>query len=295
MLADALQQLPAVAETFAQASDVLGFDARDMALDGPEEALNQTANTQPMLLCASVALWRAWGQKSDVRPAFLAGHSLGEYSALVCSGVLDFSDALSLVQLRGRLMQEAVAPGEGAMAAILGLDDEAVEQACTQAETGTELVSPANYNSPGQVVIAGSAVAVERAVALAKEAGAKRAMPLAVSVPSHCALMKPAAEQLQQALADTAFAEAQIPVVHNVDGQLATDADTMRDRLAQQLYSPVRWSASVQWLAGQGVGQLLECGPGKVLAGLAKRIDRRLSAQSIEAPDTMTSLSDELT
>ena len=290
MLADAFEQFPVVRGTFDQASEVLGLNASELALSGPQQQLNRTEITQPLLLCASVALWRVWCELSEQRPGWLAGHSLGEYSALVCAEALSFEDALGLVQLRGQLMQAAVAEGEGAMAAILGLDDAQVEQACEQACEGAQSVSAANYNSPGQVVIAGHAAAVERAIVLAKDAGAKRAMALAVSVPSHCELMRPAAEQLADTLANTEFAACKIPVIHNVDVSPAGRASDIRQRLAQQLHSPVRWSDSVQYLASQGVTTLAECGPGKVLSGLARRIDRNLSGVALEPPADLQDL-----
>ena len=290
MLADAFEHFPVVRRTFEQASEVLGLNASELALSGPQQELNRTEITQPLLLCSSVALWRVWCELTEHRPGWLAGHSLGEYSALVCADALDFEDALRLVQLRGQLMQAAVAEGEGAMAAILGLDDAQVEQACEQASEGGQSVSAANYNSPGQVVIAGHAPAVERAIAQAKEAGAKRAMALAVSVPSHCELMRPAAEKLADTLANTQFADCKIPVIHNVDVSPAGAAADIRQRLAQQLHSPVRWSASVQHLATQGVTTLAECGPGKVLSGLARRIDRSLSGVALEAPASLQNL-----
>ncbi|MGY2573432.1 ACP S-malonyltransferase [Vibrio sp. C8] len=280
MLAELGQQYDVVNQTFAEASDALGYDLWALVQNGPVEDLNQTFRTQPALLAASVAIWRVWQELGLEQPAVLAGHSLGEYSALVCAGVIDFKQAISLVELRGKAMQDAVPAGTGAMYAIIGLDDEAIAKACEDAAQG-EVVSPVNFNSPGQVVIAGQKDAVERAGALCKEAGAKRALPLPVSVPSHCALMKPAAERLAAALAEIEFNSPQIPVINNVDVVAETDPAKIKDALVRQLYSPVRWTEGVEKMSEQGVEKLLEMGPGKVLTGLTKRIVKTLDAAAV--------------
>ncbi|MFM2637059.1 ACP S-malonyltransferase [Vibrio vulnificus] len=280
MLADLGEQYEIVKQTFAQASEALGYDLWALVQNGPAEDLNQTFRTQPALLASSVAIWRVWQELGLAQPENLAGHSLGEYSALVCAGVIDFQEAIKLVELRGQLMQEAVPAGTGAMYAIIGLDDEAIAKACEEAAQG-EVVSPVNFNSPGQVVIAGSKDAVERAGALCKEAGAKRALPLPVSVPSHCALMKPAAEKLAVALESIEFKAPQLPVINNVDVVAETDPAKIKDALVRQLYNPVRWTESVELMSSQGVEKLLEMGPGKVLTGLTKRIVKSLEAAAV--------------
>lgn len=280
MLAELAEQYPIVAETFAQASDVLGYSLWDLVQNGPEEELNKTWKTQPALLAASVAIWRVWQEKQGKMPQMMAGHSLGEYSALVCAGVIDFAAAIKLVELRGKLMQEAVPAGTGAMYAIIGLDNDAIAKACEEAAQG-QVVSPVNFNSPGQVVIAGNKEAVERAGVLCKEAGAKRALPLAVSVPSHCALMKPAADKLAVALQEIEFKQPEIQVVNNVDVIAQTDANAIRDALVRQLYNPVRWTETVELIAEKGITQLLEIGPGKVLTGLTKRISKEMNAAAV--------------
>ncbi|EHA1124429.1 ACP S-malonyltransferase [Vibrio navarrensis] len=280
MLAELGEQYDIVKETFAQASEALGYDLWSLVQNGPAEDLNQTFRTQPALLASSVAIWRVWQQLGLAQPANLAGHSLGEYSALVCAGVIDFKQAIKLVELRGHLMQEAVPAGTGAMYAIIGLDDDAIAKACEEAAQG-EVVSPVNFNSPGQVVIAGSKDAVERAGVLCKEAGAKRALPLPVSVPSHCALMKPAADKLAVALEALEFNAPQLPVINNVDVVAETDPVKIKDALVRQLYSPVRWTESVELMSNQGVEKLLEMGPGKVLTGLTKRIVKSLEAAAV--------------
>lgn len=280
MLAELGEQYEIVKQTFAQASEALGYDLWALVQNGPAEDLNQTFRTQPALLASSVAIWRVWQELGLAQPANLAGHSLGEYSALVCAGVIDFQEAIKLVELRGQLMQEAVPAGTGAMYAIIGLDDEAIAKACEEAAQG-EVVSPVNFNSPGQVVIAGSKDAVERAGALCKEAGAKRALPLPVSVPSHCALMKPAADKLAIALEAIEFNTPQLPVINNVDVMAETDPAKIKDALVRQLYSPVRWTESVELMSTQGVEKLLEMGPGKVLTGLTKRIVKTLDAAAV--------------
>ncbi|MCF6217844.1 MAG: ACP S-malonyltransferase [Gammaproteobacteria bacterium] len=280
MLSDLAALHPVVNETFNQASAVLGYDVWQVVQEGPLEKLNQTATTQPAMLAAGVATWRVWQSQSEQLPVVMAGHSLGEYSALVCAGVIDFEEAIQLVAERGRLMQQAVPAGEGAMAAILGLADEAVIAVCEQA-ADNEVVSSVNFNSPGQVVIAGQKNAVERAIELAKQAGAKRALLLPVSVPSHCSLMEPAAEQLRLRMADMVFSAPTLPVINNVDVKAENDPQAIRDALARQLYRPVRWVESVNVMADQGVDRLVECGPGKVLAGLTKRINKTISAQAV--------------
>ena len=281
MLADIAAAWPVVRETFAEASEALGYDLWALTQDGPESELNQTEKTQPALLTAGVALWRAWQQQGGKTPDFLAGHSLGEYTALVAADSLSLADGVRLVALRGQLMQQAVPAGEGAMAAILGLDDAAVQQACLEAST-VGVVAAVNYNAPGQVVIAGSTAAVARAIEILKAAGAKRALPLPVSVPSHCALMQPAAEKLREALAAVSFSAPVIPVVQNVGARIEADTDAIRAALVRQLYNPVLWVGSVEALAGLGVGRVLECGPGKVLCGLDKRIVKELETASLE-------------
>jgi [acyl-carrier-protein] S-malonyltransferase len=275
-----------VMSTYALASEQLGYDLWDLVQNGPVERLNETVVTQPAMLTAGMAAWHCWKSAGGVQPAQLAGHSLGEYTALVVAGALDFADALLLVKRRAELMQEAVPAGSGAMAAILGLDDDVVRSVCDHAAQG-EVVSAVNFNSPGQVVIAGSTAAVERAAAGAKEAGARRALMLSVSVPSHCALMKPAAEQLATALAKIDFSVPEIPVINNVDATAYKDTDDIRDGLKRQLYSPVRWVDSVQQMIAGGASLLVECGPGKILTGLAKRIDRSLPAICIDSSDAI--------
>lgn len=280
MLADLYQQFAVVKDTFNEASEALGYDLWALVANGPEADLNETHRTQPALLTASVAVWRLWQQQGGAQPAYFAGHSLGEYSALVCAGVLPLADAVKLVEKRGNYMQQAVPAGVGAMSAIIGLDDAAITKACEQAAQG-EVVSPVNYNSPGQVVIAGHKAAVERAGELCKAAGAKRALPLPVSVPSHCALMRPAAEKLAADLTALNFNDAVIPVVNNVDVAIACDASTVKDALVRQLHSPVRWTETIEWLSAQGVTEVFELGAGKVLSGLIKRIDKNLAVASV--------------
>jgi len=287
MLADLAAAYPVVAETFAEASSVLGYDLWQLVQEGPVEELNKTWHTQPALLAASVAIWRVWQQQNGAKPVLMAGHSLGEYSALVCAGVLDFKQAISLVELRGKLMQEAVPAGTGAMYAIIGLDNDAIAKACEESAQG-QVVSPVNFNSPGQVVIAGNKEAVERAGAACKAAGAKRALPLPVSVPSHCALMKPAADKMAVALENITFSAPQFSVVNNVDVKVESSPDAIRSALIRQLYSPVRWTESVEFMAAQGVEQLVEVGPGKVLTGLTKRIVDTLTAVAVNDTASLT-------
>ena len=281
-----------VVDTFEQASDVLGYDLWQLVQDGPEDELNETDKTQPAMLAAGVAVWRVWQDAGGAVPTLMAGHSLGEYTALVCAGALDFQEAVSLVEERGRCMQSAVPAGTGAMAAILGLDDVAVAVVCEQAADGG-VVSPVNYNSPGQVVIAGHAEAVQRAIALATEAGARRAVQLPVSVPSHCALMRPAAEQYADRLNKVTIKKPSIQVIQNVDATLHDDPDTIRANLDRQLYSPVQWVSSVQAMGKQGVTRIIEAGPGKVLTGLCKRIDKTISAAVVLDESSLQSALDQ--
>ncbi|RPD98125.1 [acyl-carrier-protein] S-malonyltransferase [Candidatus Pantoea deserta] len=286
MLAELAATYPQVEATFREASDALGYDLWQLVSAGPAEELNKTWQTQPALLAASVAIYRVWQQQGGKQPTLMAGHSLGEYSALVCAGVIAFADAIKLVELRGKLMQEAVPEGTGAMQAIIGLDDAAIGKACEESAQG-QVVSPVNFNSPGQVVIAGNKEAVERAGAACKAAGAKRALPLPVSVPSHCALMKPAADKLAVALENITFNAPAVPVVNNVDVKCESDAAAIRHALVRQLYSPVRWTESVEFMASQGVTHLLEMGPGKVLTGLTKRIVDSLTAAAVNDPTSL--------
>lgn len=280
MLADMASEFAVVGQTFAEASDVLEYDMWDLIQNGEQEQLNLTERTQPILLTASVALWRVWQEQGGPAPAMMAGHSLGEFSALVCAGSLQFADAVALVRDRGRFMQTAVPVGEGAMAAVLGLDDQVIVDICEK--TGAEAV---NFNSPGQVVIAGKVAAVDDAIKLLQEAGAKRAMPLPVSAPFHTSLMKPAGEKLAESMASLALAAPRIPVVHNVHARTESDPEKIRALLVEQIYSPVLWTQCVATMVDAGIGINLECGPGKVLSGLSKRIDRSLASHNIETPD----------
>ncbi|HKS14192.1 MAG TPA: ACP S-malonyltransferase [Pseudomonas sp.] len=284
MLAELGDQYPLVIETFKEASEALGYDLWALIQNGPEEQLNQTDKTQPAILTASIALWRLWQSQGGAQPAFVSGHSLGEYSALVAAGSLTLKDAVRLVERRGQLMQEAVPAGQGAMAAILGLEDADVVAICADAAQG-EVVSAVNFNSPGQVVIAGAKAAVERAMEACKAKGAKRALPLPVSVPSHCELMRPAAERFADSVNAIDWQAPQIPVVQNVSAAVAIDLDTLKRDLLEQLYKPVRWVECVQTLAAQGAVQLVECGPGKVLAGLNKRCADGVTTYNLNTPD----------
>jgi [acyl-carrier-protein] S-malonyltransferase len=286
MLSALAQTQPEVEATFAEASEALGYDLWSLCQAGPEDQLNRTEHTQPALLAAGVAVWRAWRARGGARPAMLAGHSLGEYTALVCGGALSLAEGVRLVRTRGQLMQSAVAEGRGAMAAILGAEDALVEQVCAEV-AGAEVVQPANYNAPGQIVIAGHAAAVERALAALGERGVRKAVRLAVSVPSHCALMREAAEALAEALASIDLCMPEIPVIHNVTSKTSSDVSSMRTALAAQLHQPVRWTGCVQALAAAGVSRVAECGPGKVLTGLAKRIDKGLDARALGSPDEL--------
>lgn len=277
MLADLAEKYDVIGQTFAEASEVLGYDLWDLVQNDADK-LNQTDKTQPALLAASVALWRLWEQQGGEKPAYVAGHSLGEYSALVCAGVIAFADAVELVKLRGEYMLQAVPAGEGAMAAIIGLDDAKVIEACNSAKG---VVSAVNFNSPGQVVIAGHIKAVEEAMNNAKEAGAKRALPLPVSVPSHCELMIPAGEKLAEKLATIEFHAPACTLVQNVSAKAVSDAQVIKANLVSQLSEPVLWTQSIELLSELGVKTTLECGPGKVLSGLNKRIVKGLVASSL--------------
>lgn len=281
MLADLAVNHPVVNEVFTEASTVLGYDLWDVVQNGPETRLNQTDVTQPAMLAAGIAVYRALQQaKPGLVPVVMAGHSLGEYTALVASGVMTLAQGIELVAERGRLMQTAVAPGEGAMAAVLGLEDDQVVALCAQSAQGG-VVEAVNFNSPGQVVIAGDAQAVQRAMTLAEEMGAKKVVPLSVSVPSHCALMKPAAEALKQKLDSMTFAMPSVPVLHNVNVASYNDATQIKQALVEQLYRPVQWVKTIETMKEQGIEKLYELGPGKVLTGLNRRIDRRMDIETI--------------
>ncbi len=280
MLSELLESSDIVKATFSEASSALGYDLAALVLNGPEEELNQTHRTQPALLTASVAIYRHWLAANPDVDVVMAGHSLGEYSALVCSEVISLGEAVKLVENRGLYMQEAVPAGVGSMAAIIGLGDEQIKTACEVSAQG-EVVSPVNYNSPGQVVIAGHKAAVDRASQACKDAGAKRALALSVSVPSHCELMKPAAEKLANDLAALTFNTPKCDVINNVDVKAQSSSDAIKDALVRQLYSPVRWTETVQALVAQGITQSYEFGPGKVLTGLAKRIDKAMVCGSV--------------
>ena len=283
MLAELSELHPSVKATFEEASDGAGVDLWALSQGGPEEMLNRTEYTQPALLAAGIAVWRLWQAQGGMQPSVLAGHSLGEYTALVAAGALSLKDGAHLVRIRGQLMQEAAPAGVGAMAAVLGADDAVVEAACVEA-SGAQVVVPANYNSPGQIVIGGDAAAVDRALALLQAQGVRKAVKLAVSVPSHTPLMREAANRLAQAMAGMAWSQPALPVVQNVDAAVHASLDDIRDALVRQLYLPVQWTACVQALAARGVGRVGECGPGKVLAGLAKRIDKSLDARALGTP-----------
>ncbi len=274
-------------DAFAQASAVLDYDLWKLISAGEADALNRTEVTQPAMLTVGYISWMIWQQNGGKTPVCMAGHSLGEYTALVCSGAIQFEDAIGLVAERGRLMQQAVPEGEGAMAAILGLDDERVITACRDAAQG-EVVAAVNFNSPGQVVIAGQKTAVQRAIDLLKETGAKRALMLPVSVPSHCQLMMSAAQQLGEKLNTIEIQEPAIPVLHNVDVHSHSNGDDIRQALQQQLYNPVRWVDTIETMKTQGVDSIVECGPGKVLVGLCKRIDKNIKAMPVFDPDSLT-------
>ncbi len=280
---------PVVAETFAEAGEILGLDLWTMACTGPAEALNATELTQPLMLAGGIAVWRAWCHRDGAPPVRLAGHSLGEFSALVAAGALEFADAVQVTAERARLMQAAVPPGQGAMAAVLGLDEEVVEAICREVAED-QLVAPANYNSPGQLVIAGHAAAVERATRACLEAGARRTLTLPVSVPSHCGLMAPAAAKLAVVLEKVSLTTPTIPVLHNVDAGIRTSPKAIRQALVEQLSAPVRWTDCVRELVAPGVTTVAECGPGKVLCGLGKRINRQVEWLALENPQEMDGL-----
>ena len=291
MLASLASINTVVLDTFSEASEALGYDLWELVQSGEQEAINLTERTQPILLASSVAIWRLWQEKSGPSPSLLAGHSLGEWSALVCSGVLGFTNALKIVRARGAYMQKAVPLGVGAMAAILGLDDQAVMDACDTARQG-EVGDAVNFNAPGQIVIAGSALAVERAIELCKASGAKRVLPLPVSAPFHTSLMHPSAENLADLVNSTVFSTPQIPVIHNVHAQIESNPDAIKTLMLEQIYKPVMWVDCVKALKAQGVEILVECGPGRVLNGLSKRIDRELTSY---ATDDLASLENALT
>jgi [acyl-carrier-protein] S-malonyltransferase len=276
MMAQLAEASSGIRSTFDEASDILGYDLWQLVSDGPADQLNATEYTQPAMLVAGVASWRAWQAAGGSDPGAMAGHSLGEYTALVCAGALSFTDAVSLVRDRALFMQDAVPEGEGAMAAVLGLEDDAVRRLC-EANSAGEVLQPVNYNAPGQVVVAGTSSAVSRLVENAKAAGAKRALPLPVSVPSHCSLMQPASEKMAARLQSVEISVPGIPVIHNVNVERAASADDIRALLARQISEPVRWVETIQSMAAQGVDTLVECGPGKVLCGLTKRIDREIN------------------
>jgi [acyl-carrier-protein] S-malonyltransferase len=281
MLADLNTAHPVVKQTFDEASEVFGRDMWRLAQEGPEAELAQTDITQPIMFVAGVAVWRAWSQATDIRPAVMAGHSLGEYTAYVCAQSISLQEGVELVKRRGELMRDACPGGQGKMAAILGLDDDKAISVCADAAQG-EVVQAVNFNSPGQVVIAGHSQAVDRAIELAKVAGAKKAMPLAVSVPCHSDLMRPAGDELAEKLRATTINKPAIPVVNNIDAEIELDPAKIRDKLIMQLYSPVLWVASVNTMAAMGVTTLVECGPGKVLCGMSKRVVRGLSVSSLQ-------------
>ncbi len=287
MLKGLAESFPGVQKTFSEASTVLGYDLWQLTQDGPEERLNSTDVTQPAMLTAGVACWRVWRERGGAKPILMAGHSLGEYTALVCADALSFTDAVALVQERGQLMQAAVPAGHGAMAAILGLEDSAVRDVCSESAQG-DVVEAVNFNSPGQVVIAGSISAVERAVELAKSKGAKRALILPVSVPSHCSLMKPAATKLAERLNTITIRTPAIEVINNVDVDMAADPDAIRKALARQLYQPVRWVETIEKMHSKGIDKLVECGPGKVLTGLNKRIVKEMNTFAVYDSDTLS-------
>lgn len=286
MMDGLLELSPDIKQLFNTASDVLSYDLLDIITSGPEDKLNQTEITQPALLVTAYATWLAIGKHSDVKPAVLAGHSLGEYVALLCANVISFEDAVALVAERGRCMQKAVPAGVGAMAAILGLDDDDVIRICSEVAED-DIVSAANFNSPGQIVIAGNKAAVERATEAMKEAGAKRALLLPVSVPSHCMLMEQAAEEFESTLNDITFNNAEIPVLQNVDAKSKQSSADIKAALLQQLYMPVRWVESINTMKESGVTKIIECGPGKVLSGLIKRIDRSFDIFAVQDKATL--------
>jgi [acyl-carrier-protein] S-malonyltransferase len=287
MLSELARAFPQVRKTYQEAGDVLGYDLGALVMEGPEAELNRTDCTQPAMLAAGVAVWRIWRSQGGRRPAVMAGHSLGEYTALVCADAMSFADAVALVAERGRCMQEAVPAGSGAMAAILGLADADVVDVCARAAEGG-VVAAVNFNSPGQVVIAGDTAAVHRAMDLAKASGAKRVVPLPVSVPSHCELMRPAAARFAAQLERTAIRPPAIPVIQNVDVTAQDAPDAIREALKRQLYSPVQWVKTIETMRAAGIARIVEAGPGKVLAGLCKRIHRELEAVAVYDPDSLS-------
>jgi [acyl-carrier-protein] S-malonyltransferase len=291
MLSELAAQYPIIIKTFAEASSVLGYDLWQLCQSGSQEELNRTECTQPLLLSSSVAMWRVWNELSETQPSLLTGHSLGEWSALVCAGIVDFKDAIRLVQLRGRYMQEAVPAGEGAMSAIIGLEDDAINKACLTAQQ-SEVVAAVNFNSPGQVVIAGSTGAVERAGELCKEAGAKRVLPLPVSAPFHTSLMRPAADRLAAEIASTTFNKPKISVIHNVTAASEDDPDAIKELMIKQIFTPVPWVACTEALLEAGIDQAVECGPGIVLTGLCKRINKSLQCFAIDTPEGLSKAHD---
>lgn len=291
MLAELADANPLVEETFKEASDVLGYDAWKLIQEGEQEDINLTERTQPLLLTASVAIWRLWQQQGGPLPAAMAGHSLGEWSALVCAGVVEFADAVAIVRARGAFMQQAVPVGVGAMAAIMGIEDQIVIDACTDAAEG-QIAAAVNFNAPGQVVIAGDAAAVGRAIDICKKAGAKRAVELPVSAPFHTSLMRPAADNLAEIVGQTKFSAPQIPVLHNVHAQPEANPEVIKTLMLEQIYQPVLWVDCVNGLSSRGAEILIECGPGRVLNGLSKRIDRGLTSL---ATDDVASLENALT
>jgi [acyl-carrier-protein] S-malonyltransferase len=281
MLADLAEQNPIIEKTFSEASDVLGYDMWQLIQQGAQEDINLTQRTQPILLTCSVAIWRLWNEKQGALPSQMAGHSLGEWSALVCANVIDFADGLRIVEARGKYMQQAVPVGQGAMAAIIGLDDQAILDACTEARD-LGVVDAVNFNAPGQVVIAGSNDAVERAMEICKSAGAKRALPLPVSAPFHTSLMKPAADNLADMVNAVSFRAPEVPIMHNVHAKNEQDPEAIKALMLEQIYSPVKWVDCVKQLKESGINTIVECGPGKVLSGLCKRIDRDLTSVATE-------------
>lgn len=286
MLSDLAAANPVVKQTFDEGSQALGLDLWSLSQEGPKDRLNETENTQPALLCAGMAVKRVLDEQLTVDPVVMAGHSLGEYTALVAAGVMTLGDAVRLVAKRGRFMQEAVPVGTGAMAAILGLDDDVVRSVCEQGAK-EQVAAPVNFNAPGQVVIAGNSEAIARVIELAKAAGARRALMLDVSVPSHCALMKPAAEKLRATMDEIEFEAPAVPVLHNVNVAQSTDADAIRRALMEQLFSPVRWVETIEAIAERGARVVVEAGPGKVLTGLVRRIDKSLSAAPVFDPASL--------
>lgn len=282
MLAELAEQNPIIERTFNEASEVLGYDMWQLIQQGEQDEINLTQRTQPILLTCSVAIWRLWKEKQGAVPSQMAGHSLGEWSALVCANVIDFADGLKIVEARGKYMQQAVPVGQGAMAAIIGLDDQAILDACSEASS-LGVVDAVNFNAPGQVVIAGSNDAVEQAMEICKSAGAKRALPLPVSAPFHTSLMKPAADNLAKMVNAVTFRVPEVPIMHNVHASNENDPQAIKMLMLEQIYSPVRWVDCVKQLKNSGVSTLIECGPGKVLSGLSKRIDRELIALATES------------